>query len=223
MREVEFRPWPKTPRLFKSVTVTEKIDGTNAALHITEDGEVWAQSRNRMLSVAAGIDNHGFAKWAYDNKGVLFDTLGVGTHFGEWWGHGINRGYECEPGERYFSLFNANKWGHLRASSPLDSLSVVPVLWQGTMDTKAILDVAEKLAANGSEAKPGYMRPEGVCIYHSASNQIFKFPFNKDEGLGAPRPNDPNHLWWRERLSEPAIPRPKTFGQRVKEMFWLVA
>src|SRR5690349_186886 len=120
MSAPEFRPWPKTPRLFKDVTVTEKIDGSNGALHITEDGDVFAQSRNRMLTRDA--DNFGFAAWAWNNRNILADTLGVGTHFGEWWGSGIQRSYNCEPGERYFSLFNTNKWGHLREASPLDSL-----------------------------------------------------------------------------------------------------
>lgn len=202
----EFRPWPKTPRLFKDATVTEKIDGTNGALHVTEDGEVFAQSRNRMLS--KGADNHGFASWAWNHRNILAETLGVGTHFGEWWGNGINRGYGCEPGERYFSLFNTNKWGHLREASPLDSLSVMPVLWTGTMDTAAILGVAAELRFNGSEAKPGYMDPEGVCIYHAAANQIYKFPFDKREGREA---------------SSFALPRPKTWKQRVREMFWLAA
>lgn len=215
MSQPEFRAWPKTPRLFKNIAVTEKVDGTNGALHVTEEGDVWAQSRNHLLSHVAGVDNFGFARWAYDHKGILAETLGVGTHYGEWWGYGINRAYGCLPGERYFSLFNANKWGHLRESSPLDSLSVVPVLWTGTMDTAAILRVAEDLARDGSQAKPGYMNPEGVCIYHSASNQIFKYPFDKREGREA-------MIEWNERIG-PAIPRPKSWKERVREMFWLVA
>lgn len=218
MTAPEFRPWPKTPRLFKDITITEKIDGTNAGIHVTEDGDVWAQSRNRMLSYAAGVDNYGFAKWVYDNGTLLAETLGVGTHFGEWWGNGIQRGYNCEPGERYFSLFNANKWGYLRDSSPLDSLAVVPVLWSGTMDTADIVGVAEDLRNWGSHAKPGFASPEGVCVFHSASNQIFKYPFNKDEGREAV----PIYIPF-ESPSVSRVEKPKSFTQRVKEMFWLAA
>jgi len=217
MSEVEFRAWPKTPRLFKDVVITEKIDGTNGAIHITEDGDVVAQSRKRLLSLEA--DNFGFAKWVYDNKATLAETLGVGTHFGEWWGNGINRGYDCKPGERYFSLFNVNKWGYLLDSSPLASLSVVPVLWTGTMDTAAVLDVAEKLQINGSHARPGYMRPEGICLYHSASNAIFKYPFDKE---GAPL-KAPKVDYWEVRMADEPLPRPKTFREWVREMFWLAA
>lgn len=34
---VEFLPWPKTPRLNREVVVTEKIDGTNAAVIVSRD------------------------------------------------------------------------------------------------------------------------------------------------------------------------------------------
>lgn len=37
---IEFQPWPKIARLNREITITEKIDGTNAAVIITEEGEV---------------------------------------------------------------------------------------------------------------------------------------------------------------------------------------
>jgi hypothetical protein len=33
---IEFSAWPKTPRLFRDTTITEKIDGTNAAIGIQQ-------------------------------------------------------------------------------------------------------------------------------------------------------------------------------------------
>jgi hypothetical protein len=33
---IEFQGWPKTPRLFRDMIVTEKIDGTNSAVIIEE-------------------------------------------------------------------------------------------------------------------------------------------------------------------------------------------
>jgi hypothetical protein len=33
---IEFQAWPKIPRLFRNIIVTEKIDGTNAAIQISE-------------------------------------------------------------------------------------------------------------------------------------------------------------------------------------------
>lgn len=40
-------------------------------------------------------DNYGFAKWANENKEELL-KLGIGQHFGEWWGSGIQRGYNLQ-------------------------------------------------------------------------------------------------------------------------------
>ena len=34
----EFKPWPKTPRWNRQVVITEKIDGTNAAVGFTPEG-----------------------------------------------------------------------------------------------------------------------------------------------------------------------------------------
>ena len=31
----EFVEWPKTKRLFRDIVVTEKLDGTNSAIHLT--------------------------------------------------------------------------------------------------------------------------------------------------------------------------------------------
>ena len=42
-----FVPFPKITRLNREIVVTEKIDGTNASVHVLEDGTVLAASRNR--------------------------------------------------------------------------------------------------------------------------------------------------------------------------------
>lgn len=173
----EFIPWPKTPRIFKLMVITEKLDGTNGAVVISDDGDVYCQSRSRILSVHD--DNHGFARWVYDNSNGLRETLGPGRHYGEWWGWKINRNYGCSPGERYFSLFNTKKWGFLWDESPVEGLTVVPTLYTGDFDTTEVMQTANLLKQWGSAAKPGFMRPEGICIYHDAAGQIFKYPFDK--------------------------------------------
>lgn len=48
----EFEPWPKIARLNRHIFVTEKIDGTNSQLFITEDGDLFAGSRTRWLARA---------------------------------------------------------------------------------------------------------------------------------------------------------------------------
>lgn len=174
----EFQPFPKMARLNREVTITEKIDGTNAQIHITEDGLLYAGSRKRWIT--RGDDNFGFASWAMDHHDELRDGLGAGTHFGEWWGSGIQRGYGLEKGEKRFSLFNTTRW----ATSRPTCCSAVPVLYQGSpvANLSSEITVAlNKLRYEGSFAAPGFMRPEGIVVFHSASNQCFKVTLENDE------------------------------------------
>lgn len=170
MNEIKFEAWPSITRLFRPVIVTEKIDGTNAAIVITEDGEFACQSRKRIVTPAD--DNYGFATWAYSVREALVDFLGPGRHFGEWWGAGINRGYGLR--ERRFSLFNVSRWKRVDGEDWPDGLDVVPTLHTGTFDTEDIKALKAKLLKHGSFAAPGYMNPEGVVVFHTAANQMFK-------------------------------------------------
>src|SRR5687768_14030130 len=117
MNDNKFEPFPKMGRLYRDVVVTEKLDGTNAQLLIDDAGfadgnevaivdgrAIWAGSRTRWLDVSSKGDNFGFAKWVADNAAELV-KLGVGRHYGEWWGQGIQRGYGLN--DKRFSLFNA--------------------------------------------------------------------------------------------------------------------
>ena len=166
-----FEGWPKMPRLFKDMVITEKIDGTNAQILIGENGSVHAGSRKRWLHM--GDDNHDFGKWVNENKSFLRGLLGKGRHFGEWWGQGIQRRYGME--HKVFSLFNTAKWGGMLE---LDGrLRVVPVLEVWRFNTARIKLVADNLEREGSKASPGFMRPEGICVFHTGANQIFKHSF----------------------------------------------
>jgi hypothetical protein len=170
-----FEAFPKIPRLFRECVVTEKIDGTNAQILITESGSVVAGSRSRFISPGKATDNFGFARWVEDHEDEL-RKLGPGRHFGEWWGQGINRGYGLK--ERRFSLFNAGRW---TADAVPSCCSVVPVLWQGEFNTAAIAATLIKLEQEGSVAAPGFMKPEGVIVWHVAARQLFKCTIEKDE------------------------------------------
>lgn len=151
IRGIQFHEWPKISRLNRDIIITEKIDGTNAAIGIIEtvgttgggpDYEVlsrhyhvYAQSRSRIITPAS--DNMGFARWVEQHSQTLIETLGPGLHFGEWWGVGIQRGYDLS--ERRFSLFNTEKWednedGKLalsRARTMGCAIYAVPVLYKG--------------------------------------------------------------------------------------------
>jgi len=171
---IEFIEFPKIGRLKRGCVVTEKIDGTNAQIHITEAGEMLVGSRTRWITPAD--DNYGFAKWAEQNKAELM-KLGPGSHFGEWWGQGIQRRYGLT--EKRFSLFNTARWSD-DAIRPA-CCHVVPLLYTGVFDTLAVGGCLHRLRIDGSVAAPGFMQPEGVVVYHVATRTLFKQTLEKDE------------------------------------------
>ena len=209
----DFVPFPKMSRLFRPIVITEKIDGTNAAVCIDDmppygygDEEVvgpgivinvasyevdpetgveigwkpvfvYAQSRKQIISPER--DNFGFAKWVREHARELADGLGVGVHFGEWWGSGIQRKYDLD--EKRFSLFNTSRWAEAWAS-PDRLCHVVPVLMElEEFDTAAIKGALLTLESRGSYAAPGFKDPEGIVVFHKASNTCFKATIKNDD------------------------------------------
>lgn len=182
-----FVGFPSIARLSRDMIVTEKIDGTNASIHITDDGRVFAGSRNRWITPDA--DNFGFARWVKENEEQL-RALGPGTHFGEWWGQGIQRRYGLS--EKRFSLFNTYAWHSDYNDHEADESTstfchevpvchVVPVILRHSFDTEKVNETLEWLAAGGSAASPGFMQPEGVVVFHVKANQLFKKTLDKND------------------------------------------
>ena len=171
---VEFIEFPKIARWSREIIITEKIDGTNACIFIGEDGKFLTGSRSRWIT--PDTDNHGFSRWAHENKAGLL-KLGPGTHFGEWWGAGIQRCYGLT--EKRFSLFNTSRWTDFAVRPAC--CHVVPVLFQGMMRPGAIEDTCLDLAEYGSHAAPEFMEPEGVVLFHVAGRFLFKKTLKKDE------------------------------------------
>ena len=168
----EFVDFVKIARWSRNVVITEKIDGTNASIYIGEDGEFLVGSRMRWITPEQ--DNYGFAAWAYQNRDELM-RLGVGHHFGEWWGLGIQRKYNVP--EKRFSLFNTSRWGESRPTC----CHVVPVLYEGILTANCVDDAIADLRALGSKAAQGFMNPEGIIIWHEAARTYFKKTLHKDE------------------------------------------
>jgi hypothetical protein len=166
----EFVSFGKIPRLLNMpMLISEKIDGTNAQILISDDGtEIQAGSRKRFIKV--GDDNFGFAAWVEANKEELL-TLGPGRHFGEWWGKGIQRGYGIT--EKRFSLFNTGKWSTGRPACT----SIVPVLYYGQFSQQKIEEVKAELLVTGSHAAP-FMNPEGIIIFLPKANLLFKSTYD---------------------------------------------
>ena len=165
-------------------------------LHIERDSTredndllyLFAGSHKRWLDTSSNGDNFGFAKWVKANAEELL-KLGEGRHYGEWWGKGIQIGYGLD--EKRFSLFNVGKWVDANSSEPIEvgdkkeyapkCCSVVPILYSGMFDTVRIESVLEHLRINGSKTSWGFMKPEGIIIYHKASGQLFKKTILNDE------------------------------------------
>lgn len=161
-------------RYSREVIVTEKIDGTNAQILITEDGGFFTGSRTRWITPEN--DNFGFSRWAHEHKDELM-ALGSGRHFGEWWGSGIQRGYGLQKGEKRFSLFNVARWGNERPAC----CGVVPILWRGDFGSLNVVEVMTSLRENGSHVVQGFMNPEGIVIFHTKGNFSLKKTFDKDD------------------------------------------
>lgn len=202
MNTLTFTAWPKIARLNRRIVITEKIDGTNAAVGVLDAAAqaelgiwtpgvddapeplVYAQSRTRIIT--PDDDNFGFAKWVADHAPALAAALGPGLHFGEWWGSGIQRGYGLVNGDKRFSLFNTERWAQPEARESLlgldgDAVRPVPVLYEGPYSPQHIEAAVEHLRELGSKAAPGFMQPEGIVVYHTAARTMFKVTLEKDE------------------------------------------
>ena len=167
---VEHVAFPKIPRLENEVIeITEKIDGTNALIYISDDLEtVMAGSKSRWLKPTKADDNYGFAAWVEDNKDEL-RQLGAGYHHGEWWGKGIQRGYGMD--RKVFSLFR------MPETFP-DCVNVVPFL--GTLNSmdglREIIEGIKYLNISKASAEFGvhYDNPEGIVLYYKGLGKRHK-------------------------------------------------
>ena len=164
---MEFKAWPKIPRLENEIYfVTEKIDGTNACIIIDAYGNIGAQSRQHLIYPGKKTDNYGFAQWVQDNKEELL-TMGPGRYFGEWWGQGIQRGYDQK--EKHFSLFAWYQFYVPPCCRRVPKFNT----------NLSILDCLHILKTEGSLAAPGYSRPEGLIVKTKSHSTLYKVILEK--------------------------------------------
>lgn len=192
--QLAFESFPKIARLSRECIITEKIDGTNACILITEDGQMLTGSRSRWITPAD--DNFGFARWCAEHRDELM-KLGPGRHYGEWWGSGIQRGYGLPKGEKRLSLFNVSRWC-LHGVTPVRiatadpriekyqdvlpaCVGLVPVIYRGLFMTSECEEALAQLRCFGSWAAPGFDNPEGIVCFHVAANVGFKKTIKRDE------------------------------------------
>jgi len=183
----DFKKFPSIGRLNKKMTITEKIDGTNAQLYINSEPLMQAGSRKRWIypegttGEPKGCDNFGFAGWADKHEFKLMAFLGEGIHFGEWCGPGIQRNYGLD--HKRFYLFNSGRWQN--TDIPFDlydaGLRIVPVLYEGDYSTDMIRFTMEQLHDRGSRVNH-FNKPEGVVVFHHGTRTLAKATFDFDMG-----------------------------------------
>lgn len=198
---MQFTGFPKLARLNREMVITEKLDGTNASIFIQNESLEEHKNQPRVIALSPcgnftmrvgsrtrwiipKDDNYAFAQWCQLNADELF-KLGEGHHFGEWWGSGIQRGYNLPKGEKRFSLFNTGRWSkefdEIGKQLPPKCCDIVPVLAVGLFDTDIIKYYLNDLIEHGSYAAPGFNNPEGIVVFHTAATQSFKVTIKDDE------------------------------------------
>ena len=166
----EFVPFPKIARLDSTCTVTEKIDGTNACVIVTADGEVLAQSRSRIITPTD--DNYGFARWVKENRRFLVSAKATTSASG-----GGRASSASTAKSASVSRCSTCRWAD-GCGRPF-CCDVVPTLLVGEFRSIDFARVEHDLRAGGSVAAPGFMKPEGFVVYHHRLNAYLKHPFDK--------------------------------------------
>jgi hypothetical protein len=200
----QFKEWPKIPRLRGPMVVTEKVDGNPAqvTIRLLGKGDTWmlrtdldtvvtidnadsfaVRAGARRRWVAPGREDvFGFAQWTRGHARQLVEQLGVGRHYGEWYGAGIQRTYGLD--HRRWALFNTKRWMTNRSvlADPIIALQregvavdVVPILYAGQWSSQAVEECLEDLRVHGSllAASSGWSA-EGVVVYHATSHHLYK-------------------------------------------------
>jgi hypothetical protein len=168
---IEFKAWPKIPRATgEKVTITEKIDGTNACIVIQDGAITGVQSRKRFITPED--DNYGFAAWVAENEQELL-KLEDGYHYGEWAGLGIQKNPHNLASKKFF-LFNTFRWNDQNPNKP-QCCEVVPILYQGVLADDDIDRVLFKLKE--ISVQEGYVA-EGIIVYYQNTKRYEKYTYN---------------------------------------------
>ena len=154
--------------LFRDVTISEKIDGTNAQVFVVAEDRGRRQPgrglggslRKRTTSVSRRGSPIMLTSCASSAQDVIS---------AEWYGRGIQRRYGLQ--DRRFALFNSCTDGPRSARR---AAAIVPVLTTRTMGADVVSECLETLRSGGSLARSGFHAPGGIVIYHHASGGMFR-------------------------------------------------
>lgn len=189
---MEFKEFNKIERYKGGIfcEISEKIHGSNAQVLVFKDEngitQIKAGSRTRWLTPGKLTDNYGFAEWVENNKEELISLLGEGRYYGEWYGEGINAGYDLK--EKRLALFDTSRFPPER---PLPKgVDIVPVLFKGPYSDEAVKGALSLLKDNGSRLQPGFMRPEGIVVNFPHFGHKLKLVFESEDTKWRGNPGD---------------------------------
>jgi RNA ligase len=210
MTYIEFREWPKITRLNRPMIVTEKIDGTNAAVIVHP---LFADERRAAGSIvvgrggskggmegivvhAFGNENNQYLVGAQSRKKLISPGKQDNAGFAGWvrehaqeLAEGLGEGYHYGEWwgkgiQRGYGLdhkrFSLFNVTRWRDERP-SCCHVVPTLYEGIFDTDEINFQTSALLDDGSHAAPGWNRPEGVVAFHVPSGRSYKVLCENDE------------------------------------------
>lgn len=163
--------------------ITEKVDGTNGLIELYDSSieGVLFGSRNRYIS--ANDDNMGFVSFFknYTNQlGTLTNYIEEEKLiypiriYGEWFGKGIQRGYNLEA--KFFMPFN-EYLAIKMIDAGIPHIKMPVTLYSGKFSVEILEGCMNKLKDEGSQVVPGYNRPEGVVVYFPKHNFRLKETF----------------------------------------------
>lgn len=167
--------------VYKDLTPVEAL--TAGAIAIVGPFAVFAGSRSRWLKPGKTTDNFGFAQWVYDNADQLVACLGEGSHYGEWWGLGIQRGYGQQ--KKWFTLFNPDRYPQVAEAGVQIKegllLGKVPVLSRGNTIDQLVygIEQGKLLLSYGSFIVPSFPKPEGFVV--QLQDRLHKVILDGDE------------------------------------------
>lgn len=188
----DFKGYPKTPRLEQeTVTISEKVDGTNGVLYIHKphlcdvtngielSPYVLAGSRSKWLQDEGkkSWDNHGFGAWVAEHASELHN-LPAGFHYGEWYGKGINHGYGMT--DRKFMLFNRKRYERLEDLPKCVELETIIEDEVPVYELLSVIDrIKNEVSVKGSYHVPGQAMVEGLIMRFRLSAKVYKEVWNK--------------------------------------------
>lgn len=207
---IEFQEFPKIPRYQREVIISEKIDGTNAAVvwvMIRAPGADWDHEvlTPDVITTRDLHDQHGqflgtYALLAQSRSRLIVPETtrkGADNHgFAQWVQGHADELKALGPGVHFGEWWGSGIQRRYGLTDKRFSLFNVSRWGNHNPDTppcchvvpvlahglpNLIDDTLLQLRQSGSAAAPGFMNPEGIIVWHTTSKQYYKVMLVNDD------------------------------------------